>query len=74
MEYVSKNTIFGLKLMVKSGLENIFLKFLYAGDYFLLLHKSKAWVATFFWVARTHLARPDVGSHAQHAHVRAPPI
>ena len=40
MESVSKNTIFGLKLMVKSGLEKIFLKFLHAGDYFPLLHKS----------------------------------
>ena len=30
MESVSKNTIFGLKIMVKSGLEKIFLKFLYA--------------------------------------------
>ena len=39
MESVSKNTIFGLKMMVKSGLEKIFLKFLHAGDYFLLLHK-----------------------------------
>ena len=27
MESVSKNTIFGLKMMVKSGLEKIFLKF-----------------------------------------------
>ena len=26
--------------MVKSGLEKIFLKFLHAGDYFPLLHKS----------------------------------
>ena len=40
MESVSKNTIFGLKGMVKSGLEKIFLKFLHAGDYFPLLHKS----------------------------------
>ena len=40
MESVSKNTIFGLKMMGKSGLEKIFLKFLYAGDYFPLLHKS----------------------------------
>ena len=40
MESVSKNTIFGLKMMVKSGLEEIFLKFLHAGDYFPLLHKS----------------------------------
>ena len=34
MESVSKNTIFGLKIMVKSGVEKIFLKFLHAGDYF----------------------------------------
>ena len=33
--------------------------------------KAKAWVATVFWVARTHLARPDLGAHA---HVCAPPI
>ena len=30
MESVSKNTIFGLKMMVKTGLEKIFLKFLHA--------------------------------------------
>ena len=30
MEYVSKTTIFGLKMMVKSGLEKILLKFLHA--------------------------------------------
>ena len=40
MESESKNTIFGLKMMVKSGLEKIFLKFLHARDYFPLLHKS----------------------------------
>jgi len=40
MESVSKDTIFGLKMIVKSGLEKIFLKFLHAGDYFSLLHKS----------------------------------
>jgi hypothetical protein len=40
MEPVSKNTIFGLKMMVKSGLEKIVLKFLHTGDYFPLLHKS----------------------------------
>ena len=34
MESVSKNTIFDLKLIVKSGLEKIFLKFLHVGDYF----------------------------------------
>ena len=39
IESVSKNTIFGVKIMVKSGLEKIFLKFLHAGDYFPLLHK-----------------------------------
>ena len=40
LESASKNTIFGLKMTVKSGLEKIFLKFLHAGDYFPLLHKS----------------------------------
>jgi len=40
MESVSKNTTFGLKMIVKSGLEKIVLKFLHAGDYFPLLHKS----------------------------------
>jgi hypothetical protein len=40
MEPVPKNTIFGLKMIVKSGLEKIFLKFLHAGDYFSLLHES----------------------------------
>ena len=37
MESVSKDTIFGLKMMVKSGLEKIPEN---AGDYFSLLHKS----------------------------------
>ena len=32
MESVSKNTIFGLKMMVKSGLEKIILKSLHAGS------------------------------------------
>ena len=40
MESVPKNTIFGLKVTVKSGLEKIFLIYLHAGDYFLLLYKS----------------------------------
>ena len=40
MESVSKNTIFGIKMMMKSGLEKIFLKFLHAGDYLPSLHKS----------------------------------
>jgi hypothetical protein len=40
MESVSNNTIFGLKMMVKSGLEKVFLKFFHAGDYFPLLYKS----------------------------------
>ena len=30
MEYVTKNNIFGLKMMMKSGLETIILKFLQA--------------------------------------------
>ena len=38
MESVSENTIFGLKMVVKSGLEKIFLKFLQARDYFPLLN------------------------------------
>ena len=28
------------------------------------IHKIKVWVATVFCIARTHLARPDLGSHA----------
>ena len=40
MEYVHKINIFSLKMMAKSGLENIFLKFLHTEDYLLLLHKS----------------------------------
>ena len=39
MESVSKITIFNLKMMVKSGLGKIFLKFLNAGNYFSLIHK-----------------------------------
>ena len=39
MESLPKNIIFGLKMMVKSGLEKIILKFLHAGTYFPLLHK-----------------------------------
>ena len=34
MEYVSKINVFGLKMMVKSGLEKIFLKFLHAQSLF----------------------------------------
>ena len=34
MEYVSKINIFGLKMMVKSGVEKIFLKFLHAQGLF----------------------------------------
>ena len=40
MESVSKTKIFGQKMMVKSGVGKIFLKFLHVGDYFPLLHKS----------------------------------
>ena len=42
MEYVNKVNIFGLKMMVKSGLEKIFLKILHAKAIFRLidlLHK-----------------------------------
>ena len=37
MEYVFKINIFGLKMMVKSGLEKIFLKFLHAQAIFRLI-------------------------------------
>ena len=40
MESVTKSTMFGLKMMVKSGLERIFLKFLHAGQCFPLLQES----------------------------------
>ena len=35
MEYVSNINIFGLKMMMKSGLEKIFLKFLHAHGLFI---------------------------------------
>ena len=41
MEYVSEINIFCLKMMVKSGLEFFILKFLHAGNYFLLFHKME---------------------------------
>ena len=41
MEYVSKINIFGLKMMVKSGLEKNILKFLQAQSYFPLLQKRE---------------------------------
>ena len=41
MEYVSKINIFGLKMMIKSGLEKIFLKFLHTQRRTDLLHKSE---------------------------------
>ena len=41
MEPVSKNTIFDLKMMVKSGLVKSILKSLNAGNYFSLLHKRE---------------------------------
>ena len=45
MESVSKIKFFGLKMMVKSGLEKIFLKFLHAEAiffYFILLQGKEA--------------------------------
>ena len=36
-----------------------------------ICNKDKVWVVTVFWVARTHLACPDLGPHAD---VCAPPI
>ena len=44
IESVSKITIFGLRMMAKSGLEKIFLKFLHAEAnffYFILLHRKE---------------------------------
>ena len=41
MEYIPKITIFGLKMMVKSVLEKIFLKFLHVETFFFLLHREK---------------------------------
>ena len=35
MESVPINKFFGLKLIVKSGLEKTFLKFIHAGNYFI---------------------------------------
>ena len=40
MEYEWIFSVYGQKMMVKSGLEKIFLKFLHAEDNFHLLHKS----------------------------------
>ena len=37
MEYVPKINIFGLKMMVKSGLGKIILKFLHVQNYFFLI-------------------------------------
>ena len=37
MESIFKNSIFGLKMMVKSVLEKIFLKFFHTGHYFPLI-------------------------------------
>ena len=45
MEYVSKNTIISLKMMVKSGLEKFILKSLHAGPYFLFLLLNLLFVA-----------------------------
>ena len=39
MESVSKNTIFGLKMMVKSGLEKSILKSLHVGRWLFFLNK-----------------------------------
>jgi hypothetical protein len=41
MRSVSKNSVFGLKMMVKCGLEKFSLKSLHAGKYFILLHERE---------------------------------
>ena len=43
MEYVSKINIFGLNMMVKSGLEKIFLKFLHAQGLFQICPAKLNW-------------------------------
>ena len=48
MEYVSKINIFGLKMMVKSGLEKIFLKFLHAQGLF-----QTSWFTLYKWGFRS---------------------
>ena len=39
MESQPKNIIFSLRMMMKSGIEKIILKFLHAGNHFPLVHK-----------------------------------
>ena len=56
MESVTKNTIFGLKMMVKCGLEKIFLKFLHAFSYFIKVPK----ITNFFRPLFTIIFRPKM--------------
>ena len=55
MESVFKNTIFGLKMMVKSGLEKMILKFLPVGNYFHLLHKRKDFCPNYKFIYKNYL-------------------
>ena len=48
IEYVTKNNIFGLKMMVKSGLGKIFLKFLHAHTMSFLLLNLYFWSKLLF--------------------------
>ena len=47
MESVSKNTIFGLKMLLKSGVEKLILKSLYAGRWLFSL--LNLWFWTLLW-------------------------
>ena len=44
MEYVYKSNIFGLKMMMKSDLEKIFLKFLHAQSLFQKVFFITEWI------------------------------
>ena len=49
MKYVSKINIFGLNMMVKSGLEKIFLKFLHARGLFQVCPVSRLSLGLLNW-------------------------
>ena len=45
-------------------IENTFFYNMIRTNEIILRNISKGWVATVFYIARTHLARPDLGLHA----------
>ena len=63
MEYVHKVNIFGRKIMVKSGLEEIILKFLHAEDIcikWIYLIKSCKIANSKLWCIVTIIFRPKI--------------